>query len=93
MTPLLERERTFYAAHEDEWAAAHPGRFVVVRGDQLLGAFDSMEEALAAGAAAFGMDSFLIRKVGQKQDEVNIPALALGLLRANSQHPARSSGS
>ena len=93
MTALLEREREFYAAHETEWASAHPGRFVVVKGDRLLGAFDSMEEALAAGAASFGLDSFLVRKLGEKQDEVNIPALTLGLLRASPEHPARGSGS
>jgi hypothetical protein len=77
----LEEERAFYAAHEREWASAHPGKFVVVKGDRLLGAFDSIEEALAAGAAIFGMQSFLVRKLGEKQAEVNIPALATGLLR------------
>lgn len=90
---MLERERAFYGAHEVEWAAAHPGRFVVVKGEQMLGVFDTMEDALAAGAASFGLDSFLVRKLGQKPDEVNIPALTLGLLRANPQHPAGSSGS
>jgi hypothetical protein len=87
MAVLLERECAFYSAHEAEWATVHPGRFVVVKGDRLLGAFDSMEEALAAGAASFGLDSFLVRRLGLKQDEVNIPALTLGLLRADSQHP------
>ena len=91
--PVLEREREFYAAHEAEWVAAHRGRFVVVKGDRLLGAFGSMEDALAAGAATFGLDSFLVRQLGQKQDEVNIPALTLGLLRAHPQHPASGSGS
>lgn len=93
MAALLEVEREFYAAHEAEWASAHPGRFVVVKGERLLGAFDSMEQALAAGAASFGSDSFLVRKLGEKQEEVNIPALSLGLLRANPQHPASGSGS
>jgi len=93
MAALLERERAFYAAHEAEWATAHPGRFVVVKGDRLLGAFDSIEQALAAGAASFGLESFLVRKLGEKQDEVNIPALTLGLLRANPQHSAGGSGS
>ena len=93
MAALLEQERTFYAAHEAEWMNAHPGRFVVVKGERLLGAFDSMEEALAAGAAAFGLQSFLIRRLGEKQAEVNIPALTLGLLRADPQHPASRSGS
>ena len=93
MAALLEVEREFYAAHEADWASAHPGRFVVVKGEHLLGAFDSMEQALAAGAASFGADSFLVRKLGEKQEEVNIPALSLGLLRANPQHPASGSGS
>jgi hypothetical protein len=84
-------EREFYAAHEAEWASAHLGRFVVVKGERLLGAFESMEQALAAGAASFGSDSFLVRKLGEMQEEVNIPALSLGLLRANPQHPASGS--
>lgn len=69
---LLERERAFYAAHEVEWAAAHRGRFVVVKGDRLLGTFDSIEQALAAGAASVGLDSFLVRRLGERQEEVNI---------------------
>ena len=93
MASLLERERATYAAHEAEWASAHPGRFVVVKDDHLLGTFDSIEEALAAGAASFGRESFLVRKLGEKQDEINIPALTLGLLRANPQHSAGGSGS
>lgn len=93
MVALLERERTFYTAHETEWLTAHPGRFVVVKGERLLGAFDSMQEALAAGAAAFGLRSFLVRRLGEKQADINIPALSLGLLRADPQHPAGGSGS
>lgn len=93
LAALLERECAFYAAHEAEWATTHPGRFAVVKGERLLGAFDSMEEALAAGAAAFGPESFLVRKLGEKQAEINIPALTLGLLRANPQHPAGGAGS
>jgi hypothetical protein len=93
MAALLELEREFYTAHEAEWMAVHPGRFVVVKGERLLGTFNSMEEALAAGAAAFGSQSFLVRRLGEKPAEVHIPALTLGLLRANPQHPADRSGS
>ena len=93
MAALLERERTFYTAHEAEWISAHPGRFVVVKGERLLGTFATMEEALAAGAAAFGLQSFLVRRLGEKPALVNIPALTLGLLRADPQHPAGRPGS
>jgi len=93
MTPTLEEERAFFAAHETEWVEAHSGRFVVVKGDRLLGVFDSIEQALAAGAASFGMESFLVRRLGERQEEVHIPALTLGLLRAYPQHSASRSGS
>ena len=93
MESLLEQERLFYAIHETEWATAHPGQFVVVKGDRLLGTFDAIEDALAAGAASCGLDSFLVRKLGEKQEDINIPALTLGLLRTNPQHTTRSSRS
>jgi hypothetical protein len=35
----------------------------------------------------------LVRRLGEKPAEVRIPALTLGLLRADSQHPAGRSGS
>lgn len=91
MATRLEQERACYEAHEPEWTVVHRGTFVVVKGDRLLGAYASIEEALAAGAATFGSQSFLIRKVGEVRTEVNIPALTRGLLRAHPEHTARRS--
>ena len=92
MAPSLEQERMYYAAHEAEWLTTYQGRYVVVKGDRLVGAFDTIEDALAAGAASCGLDSFLVRKLGEKPEEVNIPALTLGLLRANPQYPTHGPG-
>jgi len=93
MSALLEKERAFYAAHEADWATASPGRIVVVKGERLLGPFDTIEDALAAGAAAYGLESFLVRKLGEPQTEVRIPALTLGLLGGNPQHSTDRPGS
>lgn len=81
------------ADSDEALVASIPGRFGVVKDERLLGAFDSIEEALAAGAAAFGRQSFLVRKRGEKETEVKIPALTLGLLGADSQYSAGGSGS
>lgn len=78
---MLDKEREFYDAHVAEWQRSHPGKFVVVKGDQVLGFFDSLDEALSAGGARFGLSSFLARRVGEQQETVDIPALTLGLLR------------
>jgi hypothetical protein len=81
---MLEQERLFYAAHEPEWLETHEGKFVVVKGEELVGIFDSLDEALAAGATRFGLSSFLVRRVGEGEQTVTIPALTLGLLGAHS---------
>jgi hypothetical protein len=92
---VLERERAFYNAHQAEWAALHLGRFVVVKGEELIGTYETMDLALAAGASRFGLDSFLVRKLGETEQEIHVPALALGLLFAPSHGPTGggSSGS
>jgi hypothetical protein len=62
----------------------HSGRFVVVKNLELVGFFDSIDEALRAGAARFGLSSFLVRRVGESIQPLSIPALTLGLLHADS---------
>jgi hypothetical protein len=80
---MLEQERRFYTIHAGDWEKSHPGKFVVVKGEALVGYFDSLDEALAAGASRFGLTSFLVRQVGANVEAVQIPALTLGLLRAD----------
>ena len=84
---MLEDERRYYQAHVDEWLSRYPGKFVVVRGEELVGAFDTIGEALAEGARRFGLTPFLVRRVERTPEKVTIPALALGLLHADSTRP------
>jgi len=79
---MLDTERDTYAKHAVEWNELHPGKFAVVKGDSLAGVFDTMDEALAAGARNYGLQPFLVRQLGQPPEHISIPALAMGLLRA-----------
>ena len=81
---MLEKERAYFSAHAEEWAKQSPGKFVVVKDETLVGAFATLDEALAAGAHRFGLQSFLVRQLGAAPEQITIPALTLGLLRANS---------
>ena len=80
---MLDQERKVYAIHAGDWEKSHPGKFVVVKGEALVGFFDSLDEALATGASKFGLTSFLVRRLGANVEAVTIPALTLGLLRAD----------
>jgi len=90
----LEVERQFYDKNLEAWKKTYPGKFVVVKEASLLGTFDTMDQALTAGAAKYGLQSFLVRLVGETEQEVTIPALTLGLLSANpaytDQRPGQS---
>lgn len=66
----------------------HPSQFVLVKDEELIGFFNTQHEALVEGARRFGTDSFLVRQVEESEQLVYIPALTLGILRADSAHPA-----
>jgi hypothetical protein len=78
---MLDVERQYYQAHAAEWTQLHPGKFVVVKEEDVVGFFDTIDEALAAGGSKFGLSSFLVRRVGETQETISVPALTLGLLR------------
>ena len=78
---MLDRERACFTAHADEWEKQNPGRFVVVKGDALVGTYSTLDEALSVGAQRFGLESFLVRQLGAKPEPISIPTL--GLLHAD----------
>ena len=85
---MLERERQYFAEHLGELVSRHLGKFVVVKDADLIGAFNTIDDALAEGAKRFGLTPFLVRQVtATEEKEINIPALTLGILRADSSRP------
>jgi len=47
----LAAELQVYALRKKEWLKGYPGRYVVIRGDQVLNFFPTFEAAYSAGAA------------------------------------------
>ena len=48
---MLDEERQHYDRFSAEWAAAHAGQIVVIKGVEVVDFFDTFDEALAAGVA------------------------------------------
>jgi hypothetical protein len=85
---MLEEERQYFSEHRDELLSLHAEKFVVIKNAELVGSFNTIEEALAEGARRFGLTPFLVRRVtATEEKEINIPALTLGILRADSSRP------
>ncbi len=83
---MLDKERKYFEDHRQEWLVKFPGKFVLIKNEELIGVFDKLEDALSEGARRFGIESFLARRVEESEEIVYIPALTLGILRANSTH-------
>lgn len=82
---LLKRELRYFEKHKAELLKKYANQFVLIKGEQLIGAFTTEGEAYEAGIKRFGNAAFLIKQVTKGEDETAyFPALALGLLHADS---------
>lgn len=78
----LETELGVYARMKDQLLSSYEGKFVLIHGEDFLGAFDSAENAYSAGVDRFGRDPFLVKKVTAQDEVYRNQALALGLIHA-----------
>lgn len=80
-TDPLAVEKTYLKAHQAELAAAHPGRFLLIKGEAVRGAFETYDQGVTAGAELFGAGPFLVRSVLHPDDAEppGIPALSSGV--------------
>jgi hypothetical protein len=81
---MLDTERQFFEENREDLLRKFPGKFVVVKEHQVLGGFQSIQEALGAGGREYGRVPFLVRRTDQAPESVAIPALNLGILRADT---------
>jgi hypothetical protein len=89
---LLDVELKYLESHKDELLKQYGGKVLVISGQQVTGAFDTMEEALQGAVAQHGLNNVLIRRPSEAQIEFTAPALALGILSANPPQPDSGPG-
>lgn len=85
---MLDVERKYFEKSFPEFQTRYPGKILIVKGEEVIDAFDTIEEALAEGVRRFGLESFLVRQVAVPIKEISIPALTLGILRADPPRPS-----
>lgn len=69
---VLQAELEFYARHRAEWLEKHSGQFVLIGKQTFGGFYGSYQEALLAGARAFGLVApFLIRELAEHDPNVS----------------------
>lgn len=63
MESPLKREFDYYLAHQDELVKKYSGKFVVIKGQQVIGVFDDQARAVADTSKTQELGTFLVQKV------------------------------
>jgi len=84
----LKTEREYFAKSIAEWVKSYDGKVALVKGESLIGVYDTELSAIAVGARLYGRDLLLVRRIQSKSSSVQAPlAYTLGLLSGNSSPP------
>lgn len=51
---------------------AEEGKYVLIRGNELFGTFDTFEQGLRAGYERFGLDGFMLQEIRSELEVVDI---------------------
>ncbi len=68
----LETEIAYYEAKLPEYEQYYAGKHVVIHGAELVGAFDSFENAAVEAVRRFGRGPYLIRQIGAPPPSIPI---------------------
>ena len=80
MIDVLAKEKAYLRDHQSELAEKYPGKYLVIQGETVYGAYETYDQGVVEGVARLGSGPFLVRSVLQPDDEtVNIPALSVGV--------------
>ncbi len=63
MDSALREEFEYYLAHQDELVAEYNGRYIVIKGRHVLGAYDDEVTAVTETQKAHKIGTFLVQKV------------------------------
>ena len=64
---MLEQERAYYKQHEVELLEQYKGRWILLTGDSLYGAYDTQKQAYDAGVNELGLGEFMIQEVEDEE--------------------------
>jgi hypothetical protein len=62
MVEPLEKEFKYYLEHQDELVKKYYGKFVVIKDNKVIGAFDSELEAIEKTSETHELGTFLVQK-------------------------------
>jgi hypothetical protein len=70
-TNQLDQEMKTYEANKDDLLARAKGKFVLIKGDKILGIFESQVDAVNQGYKELGLVPFLVKEVQELETPIH----------------------
>ena len=77
----LETERGVCLGNLEDWRRMHMGEFVLIKGSEVIGFFQTLNEAFDKGTSLFGLQPFFVHQISP-EDAVNISFCGARVLSA-----------
>jgi hypothetical protein len=78
-TNELDIELRFFNEHRSDLLQDAAGKFALVKGEKLIGIFDSENAAIRQGYETFGNVPFLVKRITEVDIPLNFTSFNLGL--------------
>ena len=79
MTTLLDSELQTYEINRESLLSSSEGKFVLIKGDRIIGLYDSKMDAITQGYRQFGNVPFLVKQVQKIETPQNLVSNLLGV--------------
>jgi len=79
MMTVLATELRTYEQHRDELLSTAEGKFALIHGSEVVGAYESQMDAITEGYKRFGNVPFLVKQVLKVEIPLNFSSHNLGL--------------
>jgi hypothetical protein len=76
-TVSLNREHAVYETNLPRWVQEHECAHVLIKGDEVVGFYNTRDEALAAGYARFGVVPLFVKQIAATEPVHHIPNVLL----------------
>ena len=78
-TSVLQQELDFFERQRLDLLAQAPGKYVLVKGSELIGIFDTELEAIRAGYQKIGNEPFLVKHIVEADIPLKFTSFNLGI--------------
>ncbi len=63
MAQQLMAERQIFEQHLPAWRSQYLGKYVLIKGQEVVGFYDSLDSATKEGFKRFGLDDFFVTRI------------------------------